>query len=585
MMMQTWLRELMRGVAFALLIIAAQEGKALPGWSSNFKAALAQAQREGRPVVVDFGSATCPACRMLESRTLTNPQVQGHLDEFVRVYVDGNEQVSLRQSFGVQYYPTLVFLSPDGKVLKRHVGYVGPDEMTSVLRQIANSVPKKAESSAVAAKPAGDAKPSAPGTKTPAKVVAKANLYEATDASAPKPQTQASKTRSVVVHTVQTDQRTKIEFVAEGRGGGEEKVVAQALPMPKNVETPAPLVNIKPEGTPAPAASPSPTKSSGLPESVKKLQGVGSSETKAATPTAAPELKPSPTPAPVEQKTSARSKSAEAAGSAAGSTASASRSKAPESAAKSAKASQAAESQKVSARPTASAADIEAWFADAEAKMKAGYKKEARAMYAKIVERDPENKYGKSDLAFIRMVAFSVDRDDDEQRRAAHAKIKEFLKRFPNSPHKDYYTIVRAILATDLGDYAEAHALLDRFPEEFPDSRYRDLARSLWEELPKDAKSLQRRPLSAATPKVPTAKPVSKVGTGSEAAKPAGKQAKSSGSASQKTETQPATTKKKTSSGSGSSKTSVSRTEKSKSQGTKPSSSSSQSKSKSTEKK
>ncbi|MCX7624924.1 MAG: thioredoxin family protein [Candidatus Sumerlaeaceae bacterium] len=580
MMMQTWLRDLVRAVVVSLVIIAAQQGEALPGWSSNFKAALAQAQREGRPMVVDFGSATCPACRMLESRTLTNPQVQGQLNDFVRVYVDGNEQVSLRQSFGVQYYPTLVFLSPEGKVLKRQVGFVGPDEMTSVLRQVATAVPKKAEPSVMAAKSP------VPPARNSAKLVAETNLYEAIDASLQQPKTDASKTRNAVVHTVQTDQRSKIELVAEGRGGGEEKLVAQALPVPKNVETPAPLVNIKPENTPEATASPVSAKTSGLPESVKKLQGVSSPESKPAAPTPTPEVKPSPTAVREEQKTTVRSKSAEAAASPESGTGSVSRGKAAESAAKSSKpAPTSTQAQKASARPSVTAADIEGWFADAETKMKAGYKKEARAMYAKIVERDPENKFGKSDLAFIRMVAFTVDRDDDEQRRLAHAKIKEFLKRYPNSPHKDYYTIVRAILATDLGDYAEAHALLDRFPEEFPESRYRELARSLWEELPKDPKSFQRRPVATAT---------SKAGTGKTAVQPT-KPASASGAKSGGTQSKPSTsglkkqpeTTKKTSTASNASKSASSKTAPSKSKESKPGAStqgSATSKSKSSEK-
>gem|GEM_PF-615244 len=465
----------------------------VPGWSTDYRSALARAQKEGRPLVVDFGSPTCPACRMLENRTLSNPQVQESLQDFVRVYIDGNEQVELRESFGVQYYPTLIYLSPQGKVLRRQVGYVGPAEMTSVLQQVSASVPSREKiDRAVASNPPG------PGSSQTANSQATSrkspDFYEAAAVSGMKQN--ASGTNVRIAPAVNTGDKTSIAFVGRQKsaGGadvwGEERLVAQALPVPKTMATPAPVVNA-PANTPE-ASKPSPTpegeKKSSLPESVKKVTAdtpVPAAPAKKAEAKAAP----SPSPTPGQKKSpSVKSKSEEA-------SKAASKKASGQSASK-----QSQEETKRTPRPAApsvTAEDIENWFADAEAKLMAGYKKEARAMYAKIVDRDPENKFGKSDLAFIRMVALMVDRDDEQLRVAAHEKIKEFLKRYPNSPHKDYYTVVRAMLAADLGDYAEAHALLDRFPEEFPNSRYQDLARSVWQDLPQDYKSLQKKPAAS----------------------------------------------------------------------------------------
>ncbi|MGB9691131.1 MAG: thioredoxin family protein [Candidatus Sumerlaeaceae bacterium] len=599
--MKQWRRLAAVGCVMLACIISSS-GWALPGWLTSYKAGLAQAKREGRPLVIDFASATCPACRMLESRTLSDARVQAELDNFVRVYIDGNEQVSLRESFGVQYYPTVVYLSPDGKILKRHVGFVGPDEMTHVLRSIASRVPnaqlEQARADAGGGTKATQSLPA--GAKSSARTSSKLsdNFYETVAAEGAKQNAPAKPTVVAVAPAVRTDQKTRVEWVAAGadageasRGGGEEKLLAQALPAPKNVETPAPLVHIKPESTPeapkaptthTPAATAAAESKSVLPDSVKKLQSPSIKKGEET------DAKKSAKSTPVAQSSSAAL--SEAAPAMPVASPAASKSTAKNTAAKLQRGEASAqerqtdvESAKATPKPRGpsevTAKDIEDWYADAENKLVAGYKKEARAMYAKIVERDPTNKFGKSDIAFIKMVALMVDREDDQLRRTAYVKIREFLKRFPDSPYKDYYTVVRSILAADLGDYAEAHALLDRFPEEFPNSRYQDLARSVWEELPKDIKSLRKRPDPTSTSRVAAATRNTKSGaTASSSAKKqssatSAKSGSTKSSASSVSSASKSTSSRKESSGGASTKSSTNKSKSSTSSKSKSSSS------------
>lgn len=135
--------------------------------------------------------------------------------------------------------------------------------------------------------------------------------------------------------------------------------------------------------------------------------------------------------------------------------------------------------------------DVERWMKDADTKLveahksqSAQKKREARAMYNKVVEKDPKNEFGKTDMAYVKMVSLIVDRDSDLLRRQAYTKIKDFEARFPESEHKDYYTLIRAMLATDLGENAEAHKLLGSFPDRFPDSKYLKVAHDTYKSLP-----------------------------------------------------------------------------------------------------
>jgi len=152
----------------------------------------------------------------------------------------------------------------------------------------------------------------------------------------------------------------------------------------------------------------------------------------------------------------------------------------------------------------ATRSDIFRWMKDADTKLVESHKtqsvqrkKEARAMYNKVVEKDPENKFGKSDIAYVKMVSLIVDSDSDLLRRQAYNKIKEFETRFPDSGHKDYYTLIRAILAADLGENSEAQKLLGNYSERFPDSKYIKAAQENYKSLPSSGKSSKSAKSSA----------------------------------------------------------------------------------------
>lgn len=159
------------------------------------------------------------------------------------------------------------------------------------------------------------------------------------------------------------------------------------------------------------------------------------------------------------------------------------------------KASVASKAEKKESEPKnsegATKSDVERWMKDADTKLVEAHKtqstqkkREARAMYNKVVEKDPDNQFGKTDMAYVKMVSLIVDRDSDLLRRQAYTKIKDFEARFPDSGHKDYYTLIRAMLATDLGETNEAHKLLGGFSDRFPDSKYQKVAQETLKSLP-----------------------------------------------------------------------------------------------------
>ncbi len=96
-----------------------------PEWLTDYQAGLKLAQREDRPLFVDFTGYTCTNCRWMESNVFTLPEVRKRLAQFVlvRLYTDGPEQEheeNLRfeeERFGTIALPYYAVMSPADEIL------------------------------------------------------------------------------------------------------------------------------------------------------------------------------------------------------------------------------------------------------------------------------------------------------------------------------------------------------------------------------------------------------------------------------------------------------------------------------------
>ncbi|MGH7863641.1 MAG: cytochrome c biogenesis protein CcdA [Candidatus Binataceae bacterium] len=92
------------------------------------------------PILIDFMADWCIPCREMESTTFIDPAVLREADRFVRLRADltrqdgANEQII--KQFEIQGVPTTMVVDSDGKVRRRTVGYVGPDQLLKYLREV-----------------------------------------------------------------------------------------------------------------------------------------------------------------------------------------------------------------------------------------------------------------------------------------------------------------------------------------------------------------------------------------------------------------------------------------------------------------
>ncbi len=97
-------------------------GSELPWILNDYDAALAEARRTGRPVLVDFTGYTCTNCRWMEANMFPRPDVTRELARYIRVrlYTDGQGEIYRRYQkleqdmFGTVALPYYAVIRPDG---------------------------------------------------------------------------------------------------------------------------------------------------------------------------------------------------------------------------------------------------------------------------------------------------------------------------------------------------------------------------------------------------------------------------------------------------------------------------------------
>ena len=111
-------------------------------WSTDYQKTLDQAAKEDKMVLLDFtGSNWCHWCELLQKEVFSKSEFKDYAAKHLLLveidFPQGKEQPKnvkqqnseLQAKYHVEGFPTLILLSPKGKMLKQNSGYLpgGPE--------------------------------------------------------------------------------------------------------------------------------------------------------------------------------------------------------------------------------------------------------------------------------------------------------------------------------------------------------------------------------------------------------------------------------------------------------------------------
>jgi thioredoxin:protein disulfide reductase len=115
----------------------AHEGLA---WLPDDVTGLQQAKALGKPAVMDFYADWCAACKELDEKTWSVPDVRQEGARFVAVKMDMTERSQRNKAKQDQYrvpgLPTVIFFDSGGNEVKRFFGFKSAPEVLAIMREV-----------------------------------------------------------------------------------------------------------------------------------------------------------------------------------------------------------------------------------------------------------------------------------------------------------------------------------------------------------------------------------------------------------------------------------------------------------------
>ena len=101
-------------------------GQGLEFIKGDLKEALKKAKAENKQVFIDFTATWCVPCKKMEENVFSKEEVGTYYNQhFVCCQIDIDQYKDIAKKYGIRSIPTVLYLNPNGKEVKRVVGSMG----------------------------------------------------------------------------------------------------------------------------------------------------------------------------------------------------------------------------------------------------------------------------------------------------------------------------------------------------------------------------------------------------------------------------------------------------------------------------
>jgi thioredoxin-like negative regulator of GroEL len=105
-------------------------------WNANFGEALRMSASAGKPLLVDVWAVWCAPCKLMDQTTYRDGIVQAEANNFVLLKVNADVQAPAIERYGVEAFPTVLFLDEKGGEIARITGYRSASELAPKMKAI-----------------------------------------------------------------------------------------------------------------------------------------------------------------------------------------------------------------------------------------------------------------------------------------------------------------------------------------------------------------------------------------------------------------------------------------------------------------
>ena len=134
---------------FSLIVIAftisCNDSYAAIKWEKDLASAVKKAKDKDLPIMIDVYTDWCSWCKELDQNTYANKEVIDAAKKMVSVKLNpetSKEGADIAQKYGVQGFPTILFISHDGFVLENVGGYVEGEKFVPYMKNAQEKLKK-----------------------------------------------------------------------------------------------------------------------------------------------------------------------------------------------------------------------------------------------------------------------------------------------------------------------------------------------------------------------------------------------------------------------------------------------------------